>query len=248
MLLIGQITAQVLAKVAAQAKPGVTTDDLDRLAVSYAHQFQAQSSCLNYHGFPKSICTSLNEVACHGIPSPHVKLQAGDILNIDIALTKDGYHGDTSVMVFVGGKAACSPEAQHLVDVTQECLFHGIAQVKPGASLYDIAHAIDAHATKNQLYVVEQFCGHGIGRKLHEKPEILHYAPTEASEIRYLKNFKIAEGMTFTIEPIINRGTKDVTVLADQWTVVTKDSSLSAQWEHTILVTDTGYKILTTLA
>lgn len=245
---ISQITARVLKEVSEYAREGISTSDLDEFAVSCAAKYQAKSSCVNYMGFPKSICTSINHVACHGIPSNHTILSQGDIINIDIALTKDGYHGDTSVMVFIGGEENCSLLARNIVQVSRECLFKGIEAVKPGNSLYDIAAAIESHATKNNVYISDMFCGHGIGKKLHEPPNIVSCVPQDFRSIEKLKKTKLLPGMIFTIEPIVNLGTQDLIILADKWTAVTKDHSLSAQWEHTILVTDISYEILTRIS
>ena len=189
---------------------------------------------LNYRGFPKSICTSVNHQVCHGIPSPK-KLKNGDIVNIDITVIKDSYHGDTSKMFFVG---EATIKAKRLVKVTQECLYLGIKEVAPGAHLGDIGHAIQKYAESNGFSVVQEFCGHGIGRNFHEDPQVLHYGKPGAGE-------EIKAGMIFTIEPMINQGKRYVKVLPDGWTAVTKDHSLSAQFEHTILVTPVGYEILT---
>ncbi len=187
-----------------------------------------------YKGFPKSVCTSLNHVICHGIPGPR-ELKKGDILNIDVIVRKDGYHGDTSKMFFLGEPSIL---AKRLVTVTQECLYLGIELVKPGVHLGDIGAAIQAHAEKNRFTVVREFCGHGVGKNIHDDPQILHYGKAGTGEI-------ITPGMIFTIEPMINAGKRDLKILPDGWTVVTKDHKLSAQWEHTILVTETGHEILT---
>ncbi len=189
---------------------------------------------LNYHGFPKSICTSVNHQVCHGIPSDK-KLKSGDIVNVDITVIKDGYHGDTSKMFYVG---KAPNHAQRLCELTREALFRGIEQVRNGATLGDIGHAIQSFAEHHRLAVVREFCGHGIGKKFHEEPQVLHYGrPGEGVELK--------AGMTLTIEPMLNLGKRHVKVLSDGWTVVTKDRSLSAQWEHTLLVTEHGYDILT---
>jgi methionyl aminopeptidase len=189
---------------------------------------------LNYKGFPKSICTSVNHQVCHGIPNEK-KLKSGDIINVDITVIKDGYHGDTSKMFCVG---EVSPFAKRLIKVTQEAMFLGIQEVKPGARLGDIGHAIQKHAESNRYSVVREFCGHGIGKKFHEEPQVLHYGKRGTGE-------ELVQGMIFTIEPMINLGKKDVKVLPDGWVAVTKDRSLSAQFEHTVLVTADGYEILT---
>ena len=195
---------------------------------------QAIPAPLNYHGFPKSICTSINHVVCHGIPGPK-KLKDGDIVNIDITVIKDGFHGDTSKMFLVGN---ASIRAKRLVDITYECLALGIRLVKPGVKLGDIGHAIQKHAEGSGYGVVREYCGHGIGRIFHEDPQVLHYGEPDTG-------MTLVQGMTFTIEPMINAGARHVKLLPDQWTVVTKDRELSAQWEHTILVTDSGFEVLT---
>lgn len=221
--------------IAPYVVPGVTTDQLDKICHDYIVDVQqAIPAPLNYHGFPKSICTSVNHTVCHGIPSEK-KLKSGDIVNVDITVIKDGYHGDTSMMFCVG---EVSPHAKRLVKITQEAMFMGIAQVKAGATLGDIGHAIQKHAESNRYSVVRDFCGHGIGKKFHEEPQVLHYGKAGEGAV-------LAAGMIITIEPMINLGKKDVKVLPDGWTAVTKDRSLSAQFEHTILVTETGYEILT---
>ena len=187
------------------------------------------------HRFPKSICTSVNQVVCHGIPSDRKRLKNGDVINIDVTVIKDGWHGDTSKMYFVGKPGVL---AERLVRVTQECLYKGIETVRPGAHLGDIGAVIQTHAQANRFSVVREFCGHGIGRTFHDSPQVLHYGRPGSGEV-------LQEGMTFTIEPMINAGRRDVRVLPDYWTVVTKDHKLSAQWEHTILVTPTGAEVLT---
>ncbi len=235
MRIAGRLAADVLEMIAPHVREGVTTDELNTICHDYitGHQ-QAIPAPLNYHGFPKSICTSVNHQICHGIPGPR-KLKDGDIVNIDITVLKDGYHGDTSKM-FVIGKPSIL--AERLIRITQECLYIGIKMVKPGVHLGDIGAAIQAHAEKNRFSVVREYCGHGIGQGFHEPPNVLHYGNRGTGEI-------LREGMIFTIEPMINAGKRDVKLLPDQWTVVTKDHSLSAQWEHTILVTDSGYDVLT---
>jgi methionyl aminopeptidase len=189
---------------------------------------------LNYKGFPKSICTSVNHVVCHGIPGDK-KLKSGDIINIDITVIKDEFHGDTSKMFFVGESSIM---AKRLVDITYECMSLGIRMVKPGVRLGDIGHAIQKHAENANYSVVREYCGHGIGKQFHEDPQVLHYGDPGTG-------FELVPGMTFTIEPMVNAGNRQVKLLQDNWTVVTKDRSLSAQWEHTVLVTDTGYDVLT---
>jgi methionyl aminopeptidase len=230
-----RLAAEVLEMIAPHVVPGVSTDELNQICHDYiVDQQQAIPAPLNYRGFPKSICTSINQQICHGIPSDK-KLKNGDIVNIDITVIKDDYHGDTSQMFCIGEVA---PHARRLVDVTRECLFLGIEQVKPGAHFGDIGFAIQKHAESNRYSVVKEFCGHGIGKKFHEEPHVMHFGKMgDGAEIK--------PGMIFTIEPMINIGKRHMKILADGWTAVTKDRSLSAQWEHTLLVTDTGCEILT---
>lgn len=230
-----KLAADVLEMIAPYVVAGVTTDELDQICHDYiVNEQQAIPAPLNYRGFPKSICTSINHQICHGIPSDK-KLKSGDIINVDITVIKDGYHGDTSKMFCVGD---VSQHARRLVEITRQCLFLGIEQVKPGAHFGDIGHAIQQHAESNRYSVVREFCGHGIGAKFHEEPHVMHFGKRgEGSEIK--------PGMIFTIEPMINIGKRHMKILSDGWTAVTKDRSLSAQWEHTILVTETGYEILT---
>jgi methionyl aminopeptidase len=241
MRLAGRLAAEVLDFVAPHVKSGVTTDHLDRLCHDYITGVQkAIPAPLNYappgySPYPKSICTSVNHVVCHGVPGDK-KLRAGDVINIDITVIKDGFHGDTSRMFYVGQP---SIQARRLCEVTYECLWRGIEQVRPGAQLGDIGHAIQVHAEGHGYSVVREFCGHGIGKKFHEDPQVLHYG-------RPGVGLRLEPGMTFTIEPMINAGKPDIRQLADGWTVVTKDHSLSAQWEHTVLVTGAGYEVLTT--
>lgn len=235
MRVAGRLAAEVLEMIGPYVKVGVTTDELNQICHDYIVNIQkAVPAPLNYHGFPKSICTSVNHQVCHGIPSDRV-LKDGDIINVDVTVIKDGYHGDTSKM-FVTGKSSIL--ADRLIRVTQECLYLGIEQVKPGAHIGDIGAAIQQHAEKQRFSVVREYCGHGIGAIFHEPPNILHYGVPGTGE-------EIKPGMIFTIEPMINAGKRAVKLLPDNWTVVTKDHSLSAQWEHTILVTETGYEILT---
>jgi methionyl aminopeptidase len=229
------LAAEVLEMITPHVVPGISTEDLDKICHYYIVNVQdAYPASLNYKGFPKSVCTSVNHVICHGIPGPRL-LKKGDILNIDVIVRKDGYHGDTSKMFFLGEPSIL---AKRLVTVTQECLYLGIELVKPGVPLGDIGAAIQAHAEKNRFSVVREFCGHGVGKEIHEDPQVLHYGKAGTGEI-------IKPGMIFTIEPMINAGKRDLKTLPDGWTVVTKDHKLSAQWEHTILVTDTGHEILT---
>lgn len=236
MRIAGRLAADVLEMLTPLVKPGVTTEELNQQAHNYMTQVQGTTpATLNYHGFPKSICTSINQVVCHGIPADK-KLKKGDILNIDVTVIKDGYHGDTSMMFQVGD---VKPFAARLCKVAHECLWKGIEQVKPQASLYDVAFAIEQHAHANHCSVVREYCGHGIGKDFHEEPQVLHYATEE------LKRIILKPGMTFTIEPMVNLGKPEVKLLGDNWTVVTRDRSLSAQWEHTLVVTKTGYEIFT---
>jgi methionyl aminopeptidase len=235
MRIAGRLAGEVLKMIAPHVQPGVTTGELDQICHDYiVNVQQAIPAPLNYKGFPKSICTSVNHVVCHGIPGDK-KLKKGDAINIDITVIKDGFHGDTSKMFFVGEP---SIQARRLARVSHECMLKGIALVRPGARLGDIGHAIQEHAEANQCSVVREYCGHGIGRNFHEDPQVLHYG-------RPGTGMQLVTGMTFTIEPMINAGRKEVKLLPDNWTVVTRDHSLSAQWEHTVLVTDTGYEILT---
>jgi methionyl aminopeptidase len=235
MRVAGRLAADVLRMIAPHVKPGVTTGELDRLCHDFiVNEQRAIPAPLNYRGFPKSICTSVNHQVCHGIPGDR-KLKDGDIVNIDITVIKDGWHGDTSKMFFVGEP---SIQARRLTQVAHECMLRGIAAVRPGARLGDIGHAIQTHAEAHHYSVVREYCGHGIGRQFHEDPQILHFGkPGEGMEI--------VPGMTFTVEPMINAGRREVRLLPDDWTVVTRDHSLSAQWEHTVYVTDGGCEILT---
>ncbi|MFY9179855.1 MAG: type I methionyl aminopeptidase [Venatoribacter sp.] len=236
MRVAGRLAAEVLEMIAPYVKPGVSTGELDRICHEYiVNQQQAIPAPLNYHGFPKSICTSINHVICHGIPSDDKLLKKGDIINLDITVIKDGYHGDTSAMFLVG---EVSPALQRLVKITQECLYLGIEMVKPGTRLGDIGHAIQTYAESNHYSVVREYCGHGIGKGFHEEPQVLHYG-------RPGTGLELKEGMIFTIEPMINLGTRFNRQLNDGWTVVTKDHKPSAQWEHTILVTADGHEVLT---
>lgn len=235
MRIAGRLAAQVLEMIGAHVQPGVETAELDRICHNYIVDVQkAIPAPLNYRGFPKSICTSINHQVCHGIPGDR-RLKKGDIINIDITVIKDGYHGDTSKMFFVGEP---SIQARRLVRITYECMWEGIRSVRPGNRLGDIGHAIQRHAEANHFSVVREYCGHGIGREFHEDPQVLHYG-------RPGSGMPLEPGMIFTVEPMINAGRKDIKLLPDQWTVVTRDHSLSAQWEHTVLVTDTGYEVLT---
>jgi len=240
MDLAGRLAAEVLDFIAPHVRPGVTTGEIDRLCHEYMVEVQRTIPApLNYappgyKPFPKSICTSVNHQVCHGIPGERV-LKSGDIVNIDITVIKDGFHGDTSRMFLVGDP---SIQARRLCDVTYECMWHGIDAIQPGATLGDIGHAVQTHAESLGYSVVREFCGHGIGRRFHEEPQVLHYG-------RPGTGMKLQPGMIFTVEPMINAGKAAIRELADGWTIVTKDHSLSAQWEHTVLVTETGYRILT---
>ncbi len=233
----GRLAAEVLRMIAPHVQPGVTTGELDRLCHDYiVNVQQAVPAPLNYKGFPRSICTSVNHQVCHGIPGEKT-LKKGDIVNLDVTVIKDGFHGDTSKMFFVGEP---SIQAKRLVQVTHECMLRGIEQVRAGARLGDIGHAIQQHAEAHGYSVVREYCGHGIGREFHEDPQVLHYGDAG-------KGLALVAGMTFTVEPMINAGRREVKLLPDNWTVVTRDHSLSAQWEHTVLVTASGYEILTLL-
>lgn len=235
MRVAGRLAAEVLEMITPHVQPGVTTLALDRLCHEHIVQVQdAIPAPLNYHGFPKSICTSINHQVCHGIPNDR-ELKDGDIINLDITVIKDGYHGDTSMMFLVGKP---SIRAERLCRVARECLLIGIRMVRPGIQLGDIGHAIQQHAESSGYSIVREYCGHGIGEGFHEEPQVLHYGTPGTGLV-------LTPGMTFTIEPMLNAGKRQIKLLSDGWTVVTKDRSLSAQWEHTILVTDTGYEVLT---
>ena len=231
----GMLAAEVLAMIAPHVKAGVSTDQLDKLCHDYiVNVQQAIPGHVGYHGFPKTICASVNEVVCHGIPSGKV-LRDGDIVNIDIAVVKDGWYGDTSRMYFVGEPSA---EARRLVDTTYEAMCAGIRSVRPGATLGDIGHAIQSVAQREGFSVVREYCGHGIGKVYHDEPQVLHYGQPG-------QGMKLKAGMIFTIEPMLNAGKRHVKNMPDGWTVLTKDGSLSAQWEHMVAVTETGFEILT---
>jgi methionyl aminopeptidase len=236
MRVAGRMAAEVLEMIGDYVKPGVTTGEIDQICHDHIVNVQkAIPACLNYKGFPKSICTSVNHVICHGIPSEKKVLKNGDIVNIDVTVIYDGYFGDTSKMYYVGEVA---PHAKRLVDITQECLYKGIELVKPGCRLGDIGHVIQQHAEKNYYSVVREYCGHGIGNVFHEEPQVLHYGKPDTG-------LELKEGMTFTIEPMINAGKPHTKLLKDGWTVETKDKRLSAQWEHTLAVTANGVEVLT---
>ncbi|HHH47533.1 MAG TPA: type I methionyl aminopeptidase [Gammaproteobacteria bacterium] len=237
MRVAGQLAAEQLRMIAPYIKPGVTTNELNDICHDYTVNVQqAIPAPLNYHGFPKSICTSVNQQVCHGIPSDK-KLKKGDIVNVDVTVIKDGYHGDTSKMFFVGEPSIM---ARRICRVAHECLVIGIEMVRPGIHLGDIGAAIQKHAEANNCSIVREYCGHGIGKQFHEEPQVLHYGVPGTGII-------LEPGMTFTIEPMVNTGKRQVKVLSDGWTVVTKDRSLSAQYEHTLLVTDDGVEVLTRL-
>jgi methionyl aminopeptidase len=231
----GRLAAETLDYITSYVREGITTEELDDLCHEFIVSHGATPAPLNYKGFPKSICTSVNRVVCHGIPSPKKRLEEGDSLNIDITVILDGWHGDTSRMFLVGKP---SIKAKRLAEVTYESMMRGIEVVRPGATLGDVGHAIQTHAEKNRFSVVRDFCGHGLGRVFHEAPSVLHYGrPGTGIELR--------EGMFFTIEPMLNAGRPEVIVLDDGWTAVTRDKSLSAQFEHSIGVTADGYEIFT---
>ncbi|PLC54170.1 type I methionyl aminopeptidase [Pollutimonas nitritireducens] len=235
-----QAAASTLDFLEPHVRAGVTTAELDRLCIDYiTNELQVESATVGYAPpgytpFPASICTSVNHVICHGIPGDKV-LKNGDIMNIDVTVIKDGWFGDTSRMYYIGEPSIL---ARRLTETTYECMWLGIEQVRPGAKLGDIGHAIQKHAEKNGFSVVREYCGHGVGRKFHQDPQVLHYGKAGTG-------IALEAGMIFTIEPMINSGRKEIRTLADGWTVVTRDHSLSAQWEHSILVTDTGYEVLT---
>ena len=231
----GRLAAEVLDMIGDFVQPGISTNELDQICHKYITETQnAIPAPLNYRGFPKSICTSLNHVVCHGIPGERI-LKSGDILNIDVTVIKEGFHGDTSRMFFVGKS---NIQAERLVQITLESMLIGIEELAPGKYLGDVGYAIQTHVEKNRFSVVREYCGHGIGRIFHEEPQVLHYGKPKSG-------MKLETGMTLTVEPMVNAGKRHVRLLPDGWTVVTKDHSLSAQWEHTILITNNGYEILT---
>jgi len=230
----GKLVAECLDALADEVKPGVPTEAIDKFVFEFALAHGARPATLMYRGYNRSTCTSINHVVCHGIPNEKA-LKDGDTLNIDVTVIKDGYHGDTSRMFHVGTVPVW---AERLSQVTQECMYKAIEIVKPGCRLGDIGEVIQKHAEKNGFSVVREFCGHGIGKVFHEEPQILHYG-------RAGTGMELKAGMTFTIEPMINQGKADTKVLGDGWTAITKDRKLSAQWEHTLLVTETGYEIFT---
>jgi methionyl aminopeptidase len=237
MRVAGRLAAAVLEMIGPYVKPGVSTGELDTICHNYiVDTQQAIPAPLNYNGFPKSVCTSVNHVICHGIPSDEKILKAGDIINIDVTVIKDGFHGDTSKMFCVGETPS---HAQRLIRITQECMYKAINIVKPGVTLGDIGHIIQQHGEANNYAIVREYCGHGIGRIFHEEPQVLHYGRPDTG-------MKIVEGMTFTIEPMLNAGSRYTKLSKkDGWTVTTKDRRLSAQWEHTLAVTADGVEVLT---
>jgi methionyl aminopeptidase len=235
MRVAGRLTADVLDMIGEHVRPGISTNELDDICHDFiVNEQQAIPAPLNYRGFPKSICTSVNHVVCHGIPGDR-RLRNGDMVNIDITVIKDEFHGDSSRIFHVGKP---SVKAQRVAALSREAMLLGIEQVKPGARLGDIGHVIQTHVEKNGCSIVREYCGHGIGRRFHEDPQVLHYGSPDTG-------LEITEGMVFTIEPMVNAGKRQVRLLPDGWTVVTKDHSLSAQWEHTILVTGDGHEVLT---
>ena len=235
MRVAGRLAAEVLDMIGPYVVPGVTTDELNERCHQYIVEVQkAIPAPLNYRGFPKSICTSVNHVVCHGIPTDK-RLKQGDIINLDITVIKNGWHGDTSRMFAVG---KITPAAQRLIDITHEAMWIGIRLIRPGVHLGDLGAAIQKFVEDQHLSVVREYCGHGIGRIFHEDPQVLHYGDRGTG-------MELRAGMTFTVEPMVNAGKRHVRLLPDGWTVITKDHSLSAQWEHTVLVTDSGYEVLT---
>ena len=236
MKIAGRKAANVLEMLTEYVVPGVTTGELDDIAFKFiTEELRCIPANIGYSGFPKTLCTSINNVICHGIPTKDKTLKNGDIVNIDVTVIDDGWHGDTSRMYLVGKVPA---HAKRLVDVTKDCLFAGINEVKPGATLGDVGFAIQNLAEKNHYSVVRDYCGHGIGKTYHEEPQVMHYGQKG-------EGLMLEEGMCFTIEPMINLGSHHSKVLNDGWTVVTKDGKLSAQWEHTVAVTSNGHEILT---
>lgn len=235
MRVAGRLAAEVLDMIGPHVQPGVTTEELDRICHDHIVNVQkAIPANVGYRGFPKTICSSVNHVVCHGIPNEK-RLKNGDVLNIDVTVIKDGFHGDTSRMYTVGKVA---PHAQRLNEICHEAMWRGIETVKPGSRLGDIGHAIQRFVEAENFSVVREYCGHGIGRIYHEDPQVLHYGePGTGLELK--------PGMTFTVEPMVNAGKRHVRLLSDGWTVITKDHSLSAQWEHTVLVTGKGFEVLT---
>ena len=239
----GRLASSVLTMITEHVRTGISTNELNQICHDFiVDELDCIPAPLGYKGgssktppFPKSICTSVNHVVCHGIPTEKKILRDGDIMNIDVTVIKDGYHGDTSKM-FIAGKPRVL--AERLIQITQECLYRGVEAVRPGATLGDIGHSIQKHAERNRFSVVREYCGHGIGRKFHDNPQVMHFGKPGTG-------ITLRSGMAFTIEPMINAGRSAIRLLPDKWTVVTRDRKLSAQWEHTILVTDTGYEVLT---
>jgi len=242
MRVAGRLASEVLDYLTPLIQPGITTLEIDRLAAEFMKQQGTVSATIGYQPsgyppYPGHLCTSVNQVVCHGIPGEK-PLKKGDILNVDVTVIKDGWYGDNSRMFLIGGEAACTVQARRLCQVTYEAMWKGIAMVRPGIRLGDIGHAIQTYAEASGFSVVREFCGHGIGQRFHEDPQVLHYGRPGTLE-------ELKEGMTFTIEPMINAGRREIKELGDGWTIVTRDRSLSAQWEHTVLVTPTGYEVLT---
>ncbi|MBA2815642.1 type I methionyl aminopeptidase [Candidatus Pantoea persica] len=236
MRVAGRLAAEVLEMIAEHVKPGVSTGELDRICHDYiTNEQHAISACLGYHGFPKSVCISVNEVVCHGIPSDDRILKDGDIINIDVTVIKDEYHGDTSKMFIVGKPTI---QGERLCHITQESLYLALRLVKPGIRLRELGRAIQTFVESHDFSVVREYCGHGIGKGFHEEPQVLHYDADDDGVV-------LQAGMTFTIEPMVNAGDYCIRTMKDGWTVKTKDRSLSAQYEHTIVVTDNGCEILT---
>ncbi len=235
MRVAGRLAADVLDMIGDYVKPGITTNEINEICHKYITEVQdAVPAPLNYRGFPKSVCTSVNHVVCHGIPGDR-RLKSGDAINIDVTVIKDGFHGDTSRMFFAGKPGV---QAQRLAKVAYEGMWIGIRELAPGKRLGDVGAAIQQHVEQNRFSVVREYCGHGIGRAFHEDPQVLHYGERNTG-------MELRPGMTLTVEPMINAGKRQVKLLPDGWTVVTKDHSLSAQWEHTVLITETGYEVLT---
>lgn len=235
MRVAGRLAADVLDMITEHVRPGVATEELDRICHEFiVNEQQAIPACLNYRGFPKSICTSVNHVVCHGIPNDKT-LKNGDIVNIDVTVIHDGFHGDTSRMYFAGTPSVL---AQRVSEASYEGMWRGIREIRPGARLGDIGNAVQQYVEAQRFSVVREYCGHGIGRTFHEDPQVLHYGKPKTG-------IELVPGMAITVEPMVNAGRRQVKMLSDGWTVVTKDHSLSAQWEHTILITDSGYEVLT---
>ena len=236
MRVAGRLAAEVLELIGQYVVPGVSTEELDKICHYHIVDVQkAIPACLGYRGFPKSVCTSVNHVVCLGIPSEKKILKNGDIINIDVTVIKEGWYGDTSKMYIVGDVA---PHAQRLIDISQECLYKAIDMVRPGIRLGDIGHVIQTYAEANYYSVVRDYCGHGIGMEFHEEPQVLHYGKPDTGLV-------LEEGMTFTIEPMVNAGKYSTKIKSDGWTVETRDGRLSSQWEHTMVVTSTGVEVLT---